>query len=63
MISFYSNIGCACSESKAIFKWRKNNNNNKNQNKSFYKEQTSHLVYFIQSQSELPQNETNKRRR
>ena len=31
MICFYSNIGC--SESKAIFKWRKNNNNNKNQKK------------------------------
>ena len=28
MICFYSNIGC--SESKVIFKWRKNNNNNKN---------------------------------
>ena len=30
MICFYSNIGC--SESKEIFKWRKNNNNN-NKNK------------------------------
>ena len=30
MICFYSNIGC--SESKVIFKWRKNNNNN-NKNK------------------------------
>ena len=28
MICFYSNIGC--SESKVIFKWRKNNNNNNN---------------------------------
>ena len=37
MICFYSNIGC--SESKVIFKWRKNNNN-KNQKKSLYKEQT-----------------------
>ena len=35
MICFYSNIGC--SESKVIFKWRKNNNKNK---KSLYKEQT-----------------------
>ena len=31
MICFYSNIGC--SESKVIFKWRKNNNNNKNKKK------------------------------
>ena len=37
MIWFYSNIGC--SESKVIFKWRKNNDNNKNK-KSLYKEQT-----------------------
>ena len=32
MICFYSNIGC--SESKVIFKWRKNNNN-KNKKKAF----------------------------
>ena len=38
MICFYSNIGC--SESKVIFKWRKNNNNSKNNKKSLYKEQT-----------------------
>ena len=31
MICFYSNIGC--SESKVIFKWRKNNNNNSNRKK------------------------------
>ena len=31
MICFYSNIGC--SESKVIFKWRKNNNNSKNNKK------------------------------
>ena len=35
MICFYTNIGC--SESKVIFKWRKNNNKNK---KSLYKEHT-----------------------
>ena len=38
MICFFSNIGC--SESKVIFKWRKNNNNSKNNKKSLYKEQT-----------------------
>ena len=38
MICFYSNIGC--SESKVIFKWRKNNNNDKNNKNSLYKEQT-----------------------
>ena len=31
MVCSYSNIGC--SESKVIFKWRKNNNNNKNKKK------------------------------
>ena len=35
MICFYSNIGC--SESKVIFKWRKNN---KNKKRSLYNEQT-----------------------
>ena len=35
MVCFYSNIGC--SESKVIFKWRKNN---KNKKKSLYNEQT-----------------------
>ena len=52
MIRFYSNIGC--SESKVIFKWRKNNNN-KDKNKAFTRSKSSHLVYFIQSQSELCQ--------
>ena len=39
MIRFHSNIGC--SESKVIFKWRKNNNynNNKKQIKRLYREQ------------------------
>ena len=61
MICFYSNIGC--SESKVIFKWRKNNNNNKNQKKAFTMSKRSHPAYFIPSQSELSQNEKNKRRR
>ena len=60
MICFYSNIGC--SESKVIFKWRKTNNNS-NKKKAFTRSKRSHLVYFIQSQPELSQNETNKRRR
>ena len=38
MICFYCNIGC--SESKVIFKWRKNSNNNKNKKKTLYKDQT-----------------------
>ena len=33
------------------------------QKKAFTRSKRSHLVYFIQSQSELSQNETNKRRR
>ena len=56
MICFYSNIGC--SESNVIFKWRKNNN--KNKKKAFTRSKRSHLVYFIQSQSERSQNETNR---
>ena len=61
MISFYSDIGC--SESKVIFKWLKSKNINKNKNKQkgFARRKRSHLVYFIQSQSELTQNDTNKR--
>ena len=59
MICLCSNIGC--SESKVIFKQRKNNNN-KNK-KAFTKSKRSHLLHFIQSQSKLSQNETNKRRR
>ena len=44
MICFYSNIGC--SESKVIFKWRKNNNNDKKQKKAFTRSKRSHLVYI-----------------
>ena len=61
MICFYSNIGCF--ESKVIFKWRKNNNDKNKQKKAFTRSKHWHLVYFIQSQSDLSQNETNKRRR
>ena len=59
VICFYSNIGC--SESKVIFRRRKKNNNNNNNNnnkKAFTRSTRSHLVYFIQSQSELSQNNT-----
>ena len=35
----------------------------KQQKKAFTRSKRSHLVYFVQSQSELSQNETNKRRR
>ena len=51
MNCFYSDIGC--SESKVIFKWRKTNKNNKNKKKAFTRSKRSHLVNFIQSQSEL----------
>ena len=54
MICFYSNIGCF--ESTVIFKWRNNKTNNNNKKT---RGKRSHLVYFIQSQSELSQNETN----
>ena len=51
MNCFNSDIGC--SESKVIFKWRKTNKNNKNKKKAFTRSKRSHLVNFIQSQSEL----------
>ena len=55
MTCFYSNIGY--SESKVIFKWRKNNNkNNKNKKKSLYKEQTfrtSCILFSLRTLTEL----------